>query len=135
MKNGEFFLWRNIRSIVKQSFTDYEIVIVDEGKIAENTNAGMKRARGDIIKILYLDDHFHSVDALRHIVDGFDDDTLWLATGCLHQKINEKPHSAHIPKWNDKMYTGENTLGSPSVMAFRNGDHLFFDERLQWPRS
>lgn len=132
MKGGDKFLWRNIRSILAQTYDNYEIVVVEEGKIAENTNAGMRRATGDIIKILYLDDYLISRYALQNIANSFDSDTMWFASGCLHQGNGEKPHSPHTPEWTEDIYTGNNKIGSPSVVAFRNKGLMFFDENLNW---
>ena len=82
MKNKDFFLKRALDSIKKQTYKDYEIVITEDGKMAENTNSAIKKAKGDIIKILYMDDYLISEDALQHIADNLKDG--WLATGCVH---------------------------------------------------
>ena len=50
-----FFLSRLLKSVDAQSFTDYEIVLTKEGLMAENTNAAIKKAKGEIVKILYAD--------------------------------------------------------------------------------
>ncbi len=42
MKNGAYFLWRAVNSIMSQTYKDYEIIITKEGRMAENTNAGIK---------------------------------------------------------------------------------------------
>lgn len=136
MKHGDYFLWRSVQSIMNQTFTDYEIIIVQQGKMAENTNAGMRKAKGEILKILYLDDYFAHPKALQIIVDNFDKNTYWLATGCLHQKVEddyfETPHSPHSPEYVEDIHTGNNRLGSPSVVALRNEGHLEFDENLSF---
>ena len=132
MKNGAYFLWRNIQSIVTQTFNDYEIIITQEGKMAENTNEGIRRARGELIKVLYLDDYFAHEKALQIIVDNFKESDDWLVTGCLHQQTGLDPHTPHYPTWNHDMNMGNNTIGSPSVLTIRNLGHLLFDERLSW---
>ena len=60
MHNGAFFLKRAIDSIMIQNYKDYEIILVKEGRMAENTNAGIKKAKGNIIKILFMDDYLNS---------------------------------------------------------------------------
>lgn len=136
MPNGEYFLWRAIQSIMYQTFKDFEIVITQEGKMAENTNAGIKKARGDLIKILYLDDYLAHQGSLQEIVDNFKSEDQWLVTGCLHQSseegILEEPHSPHYPKYTDDIHTGNNGIGSPSVLTFRREGGLLFDEEMSW---
>ncbi len=129
MENGAFFLWRNINSIMAQSYKDYEIVITKEGKMAENTNAGIEKATGGIIKILYLDDYFSHVDSLQEIVDNFNGG--WLVTGCKHDNGTEIAHY-HQPSY-EGIPDGRNTIGSPSVLAFANKFPLdLFNINMSW---
>lgn len=124
MDNGAFFLWRAINSIMEQTFKDYEIIITREGKMAENTNAGIKKAKGEVVKILYLDDYFATEDVLQMIADNFTDDIYWMIIGC---STNPQPF------WTDDIETGNNKLGSPSCLAMRNmGPFMLFDEKLSW---
>lgn len=137
MKNGEYFLWRLIQSVMMQSFKDYELIIVQEGSMPVNINAGIKKAWGEIIKILFLDDYFAHDKALQVISNNFKDEDQWLVTGCLHQGTSDKsfyedPHSPHYPEYTEDLYTGNNRIGSPSVLAFRNEGHLLFDENLSF---
>lgn len=133
MENGAYFLWRNINSILSQSFKDYEIVISKEvGNAAHNMNEGMKRCRGEIIKILLLDDYFAHDDALQIIVDSFGLKYQWLATGCTHQEIGGPRINPHLAKWNQDTHRGNNGIGAPSVLAFRKEGMLLFDESLVW---
>lgn len=130
MLNGEYFLWRAIQSILSQRYRNYEIVITQDGKMAENTNSGIKRATGDIIKILYMDDYFAHPEALQRIAEAFTGG--WLVTGCTHTRDGEITFNDHTPTYSDNMSQGNNTIGSPSVLAFENIDPLFFDEKLSW---
>lgn len=125
MQNGANFLWESINALMEQSFQDFEIIIVKEGKMAENTNAGIKRARGELIKILYLDDRLAHKDSLKDIVDAMEtnSDKKWLITG-----VNNHAY----PYWTDDILTGNNKLGSPSALTIRNGLGIFFDESLTW---
>jgi hypothetical protein len=123
MRGGAEFLWRSIDMLTRQSFKDFEIIITQEGKMAENTNAGIKRARGQLIKILYLDDMLAHENALQDIVDNFEFQDDWMITGC-----NTNPH----PYWTDDIRAGNNRLGSPSCLTLRNRDPILFDERMSW---
>ncbi len=126
MPRAKFFFDRCIDSIHNQTFEDYEIVITKEGKMAENTNAGIKKAKGELIKILFMDDYFTHKNALQVIVDSFKGQ--WLASGCKH----DPGDNPHWPRWNDKMIEGMNTIGSPSVVTIKNEEPLLFDENLGW---
>lgn len=126
MQNGEFFLNRLLDSLEKQTFRDFEIVITKEGKMAENTNAAIKQSRGEIVKILYMDDYLMP-DALKHIDEEFKGG--WLASGCVHDTGFEVG-TPHLPSFTPGSLV--NTIGSPSVVAFENNDPLLFDEKLSW---
>lgn len=136
MENRAFFLDRLVQSLVAQSFKDYELIITQEGTMPVNTNAGLRRARGELIKILYMDDYFAHPDALQRITEAFTPTTQWLATGCLHQDSTpgtlEEPHSPHFPTYSKDIHTGNNTIGSPSVITIRNEGKLLFDEHLSY---
>lgn len=125
MQGGAEFLWRSINRLTEQTFKDWELVITKDGKMAENTNSGIKRARGELIKILYLDDYLASPHSLQKIVDEFTDDVDWMITG-----VDTNPE----PYWTDDIETGNNKLGSPSALTFRNFSPFnpLFDESLSW---
>ena len=125
MKGGADFLWRTINRLTEQTCQDYELIITKAGKMAENTNAGIKRAKGEIIKVLYLDDMLASKDSLATILEAFKGGTEWLITGC---DTNLLPYYTH------DIQTGNNKLGSPSCLAFRNRfeDNLLFDENMSY---
>ena len=57
---GKKFLPRCLNSIKSQTYANYETIVVEEGKVAYNMNCGIKKATGDIIKILCHDYSFNS---------------------------------------------------------------------------
>ena len=64
----DIVLKRCLRSIKKQSFTDYEIVMPENGLgWSANHNEGIRRAKGELIKFLHMDDFFSHEHALRDI--------------------------------------------------------------------
>lgn len=126
MKNADFYLKRCLDSIESQNFKDYEIVITEEGKMAENTNAAIKKSKGELIKILFMDDYLAHEDALSMIDEEFKGS--WLVTGCNHYPQG----LTHLPAYNDAIEHGINTIGSPSVMTIRNENPMLFDETLDW---
>ena len=122
MPNWEFFLERCLKSIKEQSFQEYEIVQVEGGNgMSGNTNKAIKASKGEYIKILYQDDYLAHKDALKHIVEALNGN--WLITGC-----DNNPE----PYWTDNIQTGNNKLGSPSVLTIKNDNPLLFDENLGW---
>lgn len=129
MYNYDLFMERLVNSLDQQTFRDFELIVTHEGKMAANTNAGIKKAKGEIIKILYMDDYLYDKDALKRIDESFA--SGWLATGCVHDYRGEIS-SPHIPEYNDNIRSGNNTIGSPSVVAFENKEPLLFDEKLSW---
>ena len=129
MKDWSYFLTRCLASIEGQTFTDYEIIITKAGKMAENTNAGILKATGEIIKIMYVDDYLAHPQALQNLAENFKGG--WLATGCVHDWGKGEltnPHKASF----DGILKNANTIGSPSVIAIENKDPLLFDESMTW---
>lgn len=130
MQNGEYFLNRLLQSVYSQTYKNYELIIIGDGTFAENTNSAIRKAEGDIIKILCMDDFFNTKDALQHIVDSFTGG--WLASGCTHTKDGKKFERSYVPSWNDQVVFGNNTIGAPSAVSFENKSPLFFNEELKW---
>lgn len=125
----QFFLMRCLESIERQTFTDYEVIITKAGSMAVNSNRAIQCARGEIVKVLYVDDYLTQKDSLQKMVDAFTGG--WLVTGCLHDD-DGRIGNLHVPKYNDQIHTGNNTIGSPSVLMFENKNPLLFDENMSW---
>lgn len=121
MKDAGFMLGRCIDSIAEQTYKNIEVIMTTEGSISENTNNAIKRATGDIIKIMYMDDYFSHKDALKTIVEAFKG--YWLVNGT---DDNLKPY------YTGDIIKGNNKLGSPSALTIRNNNPLLFDENTRW---
>lgn len=130
MDRGDYFLDRLQVSLDKQTYRNFEVIMTQNGRMAENTNAAIKLAKGDIIKILYMDDYLWSDQALEHLAQNFTGG--WYASGCVHTDDGEHFFAPHKPEWTHDVPTGKNTIGSPSVIAFENKEPLLFDENLSW---
>lgn len=126
-----FFLSRLLNSIAQQTFTDYEIVLMKKGRMAETYNEAIKQCKGDIIKLMGMDDYFTDKYCLEELVEKFDEGAKWVASGCLHDD-GAGIKNPHMPSWNDKLYAGNNTLGGFSVITLLNGDVPKIDETLDW---
>lgn len=129
MDKADFFLRRLMQSLEAQTYRNFEIVITKDGKMAENTNAGIKKSKGDIIKIVYMDDYLAHRESLENLVKNWKGG--WLATGCLHDAGDGNLFNPHPPSFHG-ISDGQNTIGSPSVVAFENKDPLLFDENMTW---
>lgn len=155
MKHSEYFLTRLLDSLWSQVFQDFEIVITDNSDddivenicnqyktgihyyrnprkgMAQNTNEAIQRSRGELIKVIYLDDFMAHDRALLKIANLFEGQ--WLVTGCTHNDLGQNfTHSNHIPHYSSNIETGHNTIGSPSVLTIKNEDPLLFDEDMTW---
>lgn len=158
--NGVNFLTDLLNSIQIQTYKDFEVVISDHsidnkifdfihtsnyefdinyirnekmrGNGPHNTNNAIRHSKGEIIKTIFQDDFFFSEHSLRKIVEPFEDKLVkWLVTGCNHTNYNKTNYWGEmIPKWNDNIYKGVNTISSPSVLSFRKDSEIFFDEEL-----
>jgi len=155
MKDSGYFFRRLLDSLWNQSFQDFEIVVTDNSDdnvikeicewyrtgikyfrnpikgMAQNTNEAIRRAKGELIKILYMDDYMAHDDALEKIVKHFKGQ--WLVSGCTHIRVGENyTHQIHVPYYSDEISKGQNTIGSPSVLTIKNENPLIFDENMTW---
>jgi glycosyltransferase involved in cell wall biosynthesis len=157
---GKTFLTRLLETINSQSYKNFNVVVSDHSVNSEiyetcisfnkkfeiiyvknesnrgngpaNTNNCIKSANGDLIKIMFQDDFFFDTNSLKYIVESFENNKgNWLVNGCNHTYDDGKTYGrTMIPKWNDEILFGKNTISSPSVLSFKNFDSCFFDENL-----
>lgn len=145
---------RLLDSLWNQSFQDFEIVVTDNSEddeiervcdwyrtgiryfknpkigMAQNTNEAIRRSRGSMIKILYMDDFMAHDEALMTINKKFKGG--WLVTDCTHTYDGEERFNPHHAKYSEDIHTGHNTIGSPSVLTIENKNPLMFDEGMTW---
>lgn len=146
MENAEKFLTRCLDSILEQTYENIEVVITDNSEddrleklarkyampirhlynsrkgMAQNTNVAIQEARGNLVKILYMDDYLAHKDALKDIVEAFRGH--WLIT-----PADNNPK----PKYTENIHLGNNKLGSPSALTIKNSMSPFlFDEEMTW---
>ena len=159
MKDREIFFRRLLDSLWNQSFQDFEIVVADNSDdnviydiceyyksgiryirnsvkgMAPNTNKTIIQSKGEIIKILYMDDFMANDHALEVLIGAFQGQ--WLVSGCIHTMRKDRINNGywfdpHIPEYNDEIHLGKNTIGSPTVLAIKNDNPLLFDESMTW---
>ena len=159
---GIEFLKTQFDKYLEQTFKDFEVVISDHsknneiekfcesykgrlnitylrnekyrGNFTQNTNNAIKNCKGDIIKILFQDDFLWDKYSLEKTYNAFDKNTNWLISSCEHTSDDGKTFSRTLhPEYNEKIYTGINTIGNPSVLSVRKADDmLLFDEKMIW---
>lgn len=139
------YLARALASIEIQTYKNYEIVLTNEGTFANNHNAAIQKATGEIVQMLQMDDSFAHEHALQSIVDRmypfhgggsgggqwYGPDPVWAISACLHN-VEGEIGNPHLPQWTDDIWTGNNRLGSVSTLAFRRDKALLFEHPLTW---
>lgn len=155
---GVEFVERGVKSALRQTHKDYEIIISDQsnddkiekyclslnnivryyrnpndrGSSSANLNNAISYATGEIIKPLFMDDYFGKDTALSVINEKFVEGSKWLACGCTTQDDRGiRRWDNFVPKWNDQIIFGHNTISGPSVIAYLKCD-IKWDERLVW---
>lgn len=129
------FLERLLCSIRIQTHKGYEIVLMKEGRMGETYNACIKKSEGDIIKMMGMDDYFAHPNSLKEIVEAFEayPDSWWVAAACMHDDEKKgEVWGQHIPKWNEKLWYGWNTVGGFATISLRNKDVPLINEELDW---
>jgi glycosyltransferase involved in cell wall biosynthesis len=159
---GSEFLEFNFEKLSQQTFKDFEIIISDHstdqtikdicdkwwgafnikyyvnehgrGIISPNINVAMKKCNGSYIKILFQDDFLYDENALQIQYDFIQNKPKlqWLVSKFYHSNDGKTFYRLFTPKWNDLIWTGNNTMGCPSGITIKNEDLLYFDEGLNW---
>jgi len=158
--SGADFLRFSLEKIANQTFKDFEVVISDHSKddsifsvceqmeeilnikyikndknrgcSSSNINNSILNCEGEWIKILFQDDFLLHVDSLKIIKENIGENTKWIATGCDHTNNGVDLYRPFLPKWNNKIKDGINTISSPSVISFKNHTDEFFDKDFIW---
>lgn len=165
MKDGlaEKFLVEFFASLMAQSFTNFDVVISDQSEednlkkicdtfshvldvkyvkntsgiknAANNVNNAIRHSTGEIVKLLYMDDFFVERDALKKIVNAFEQnpDKMWFISGFVHCNQNRTEYfDARLPWYGNKYVNGDNTTGNPSNYSVRRKCAIEMDENLKW---
>jgi hypothetical protein len=101
---------------------------------SSNLNFLVKRSTSEITKILFQDDFLISKNALENISNAFNDnEKVWLVSGSKNYDNQKRDFIRNIqPRFSNKIADGVNTIGSPSVVAFRTQYFIEFNEHLVW---
>jgi glycosyltransferase involved in cell wall biosynthesis len=159
---GSEFLEFSFDKLKNQTFKNFEIVISDHsiddtikiicdnwsdkldikyirnehgrGIISPNINVAMKNCNGDWIKILFQDDFLFDDNSLEKQVEFINSNKNlhWFVSRFYHSNTGYDLYNLYFPKWNDYIWTGNNTMGCPSGITIKNKNLIFFDESLNW---
>jgi len=160
---GMDYLRNNIERILMQDYQNFEVIITDNSEgcslcemtrfeygikdarikyyknkdkkgICANTNFGIKRCTGDLIKVIYQDDYLFLDNCLSEFNKFANEypEKKWFAFSRRQIKNNEPCDIKH-PKWNPYILQGINTISAPSVIGIRNmnDESIYMDEALQ----
>lgn len=154
---GWLYLSHLLNSITSQTYDNWEVIISDQSKddkikqiadiysqsfsvkyfsastinkMGENFNNAIKHCEGDAIKIMCCDDFFIDTEALAKIKDTLNKtESRWILNATVH--CNDNIHRFYdylIPKYNDQLHLGKNTISSPTALTLRSKE--YFDESL-----
>lgn len=161
-------LKRLLDSINEQSFSDYEIILTDDTPddsvkefIAQysstipvtysqnipsagtplNFNIGMKKARGEWIKIMHDDDWFPHAHVLQKFAEAAQaTNCSFVFSGCnnIYTGTGKEVHE-YLTGWKKKMLEDNplnllylNVIGHPTVTMHRKDDSILYDLRYRW---
>lgn len=128
----------NLKRIVETFRCVYDITYVKNSSgiknAANNVNNAIPHAKGDIVKLLYMDDFFLDSNALHKINYAFNNHPgKWLISGFGHcNQDRTKFWKFRVPKYDNKYVNGDNTTGNPSNYSVRRDCALEMDENLLW---
>lgn len=158
---GHIYLKQSLDTLATQTFKDFEVILSDYSEdaliknlckkyqdkldlkyfkntdrpigMSSNTNNAIRHASGKLLKILFQDDFLFDENALQITVDNFDlEKDTWLVTACEHTKDGQTFYRTHFPRYNNQVYLGKNTVGSPSILTIKNDRPFLFDIHLKW---
>lgn len=128
--NVEKYLECCLNSILKQSFIDYELILVDDGSVDNSLNicndfaqkdnririiykenggavsalnAGLKDVRGEYVCFIDSDD-FVAEDYLQSLIDGMADDIDMVCMNCTRYFDDKKQYDYKINNWSDGLH-------------------------------
>lgn len=159
---GSEFLDHSLKILSTQTFKDFDVVISDHslddtildvvkkwdstikikylknevgrGMISPNINNAMKHSDGVWIKVLFQDDFLYDEYSLEKQYNFIikNNTTKWFMTKFYHSNDGKTFYRLYHPLWNNRIWTGDNTMGCPSGLTLLNEDLIYFDEGLNW---
>ena len=104
------------------------------GNSSINMNEGIRKASGEIIKIMHMDDVFCNNTAISKMVDAMSKDASikWGAFGFTHNYVKEGTIRREVvpAEYQSEVMSDSALMGCPSVSFFINDGTNFFDENM-----
>lgn len=99
-----------------------------------NVNNGLKNAKGKWIKLLFQDDFLFDNESLQKQFSFIqkNPNVFWFFTKFYHTYDGKNLYNLYNPKWNQNVWSGNNTLGGPSGLTLKNYQVPEFDNELIW---
>jgi hypothetical protein len=159
---GTKFLEESFIKLFEQTFKDFEVIVSDHskddliekfsekwldkldikyykntnniGSSSGNLNNGIDKSVGYWVKILFQDDFLYNEKSLEILKLNIEKngDKKWFVSACEHTNDGINFYRPFYPIWNNLIHLGYNTISSPSVLTFKNGEKNYFDNDLIW---
>jgi hypothetical protein len=127
---------RYLERLLKEYKSKLKISLImnNSDSTSSNLNSLTSESTSVITKILFQDDYFIDLDAITTIKSHFKEpSTVWLAASSKNYNDQTKEFERNIhPKMSSRLANGINSIGSPSVIAFKTEKFLPFNENLKW---
>lgn len=159
--DGLFFLELNLNGILYQTHKNVEVIIsdhsidndieqlcvefsdklnikyfrnqLDRGSSSANMNNGINNSTGSIIKLLMQDDYLHTPNALENTLKAFNENNInWAVAGCAYGGKDGLVRGNMFPRYTENILSGNNRIGSPSVLTIKNEEPILFNNDLIW---
>lgn len=163
------YLRRLLDSIVIQAFRDFEVIVTDDSPDAqvgelvqqytgkfplhyhknqtalgtpENWNEGIRRSKGEWLKLMHDDDWFADADSLQQFADAVQQHANTSFFFCAYTNVYEDSGKTETVRLNNfrRRKLMENTvslfssnvIGPPSVTLHRNDKQFWYDKSIRW---
>ena len=159
--NGAAYLQPALESLASQQYDTFEVVVSDQSDTSDvedmcaayedrfplkyvtfrdgpmqgaaHCNNATRHAKGEIFKVLFQDDYLCDTSALTQLAQAFDAPaTKWALMGSAVTRDMKTLTNPMVPRYTSRIRYGWNTISSPSVVAFKAGHDIWFDENLIW---
>jgi glycosyltransferase involved in cell wall biosynthesis len=97
-----------------------------------NINNALSKCSGEWVKILFQDDFLYDEKSLetQYEIINKNENLYWFFTKFYHSSDDGDLYNLYTPRWNDDVWSGDNTLGGPSGLTVKNERIPKFDESL-----